>query len=315
MPYTLGNRRVRLARTGQHVGTGWLPPMVDPRDYTPDHPRVRANLGRLARRLADPKSSAPQALPPAVDLRPWCSPIEDQQNLGSCTANATVGVVEYFERRAFGKHLDGSRLFVYKTTRNLIGVTGDTGAWLRNAMGAIVACGVPNEQYWPYTDDPVKFDLEPPSFVYAVGDNFEATKYFSHDPLSKNVPKPDVLASVRKHLAVGIPSMFGFWGYDSFDSAETPGHIPLPTEEELAGDPAWGHAIVAVGYDDSLKITNAVSNATTKGALLIRNSWGTSWGQGGYGWMPYDYILQGVALDFWSLLKMEWVDTDQFLEE
>ena len=314
MPYTLTTQCVRLARTGQQVGTGWLPPMVDPRDYTPDHPKIQASLGRLGKRLAGGRSAGLQALPKSVDLRPWCSPIEDQQQLGSCTANATVGVVEYFERRAFGKHLDGSRLFVYKTTRNLIGVTGDTGAWLRNAMGAIVACGVPHEQYWPYTDDPVKFDLEPPQFVYAVADNFEATKYFAHDPLSKNVPKPDVLASVKKYLAVGIPSMFGFWGYPSFDSTEVPGHIPLPSNAEIAGEPSWGHAIVAVGYDDDLQITNTMSNVTTKGALLIRNSWGISWGQSGYGWIPYDYILKGVALDFWSLLKMEWVDTDLFIE-
>ena len=314
MPYTLTTQRVRLTRTGQQVGTGWLPPMVDPRDYTPDHPKIQASLGRLGKRLAGGRSSALQALPTSVDLRPWCSPIEDQQQLGSCTANATVGVVEYFERRAFGKHLDGSRLFVYKTTRNLIGVTGDTGAWLRNAMGAIVACGVPHEQYWPYTDDLAKFDLEPPQFVYAVADNFEATKYFAHDPLSKNVPKPDVLASVKKYLAAGIPSMFGFWGYPSFEATEVPGHIPLPSNAEIGGEPSWGHAIVAVGYDDDLQITNTMSNVTTKGAFLIRNSWGISWGQSGYGWIPYDYILKGVALDFWSLLKMEWVDTDQFLE-
>lgn len=70
-------------------------------------------------------------------------PIESQGDLGSCSEHAAIGIVEYFERRAFGKHLDGSRLFVYKTTRNLIGVTGDTGAWLRNAMGALVirVCG------------------------------------------------------------------------------------------------------------------------------------------------------------------------------
>ena len=272
MPYPLANQRIRLPRSGREVGTGWLPPMVDRRDYAPDHPRVQASLGRLAKPI-ERRLSGSKSLPPSVDLRPWCSPIEDQQQLGSCTAHATVGVVEYFERRAFGKHLDGSRLFVYKTTRNLLGLTGDTGAWLRNAMGAIVTCGVPHETYWPYTDDPVKFDLEPPQFVYAVADNYEATKYFAHDPLSKNVPKPDVVASVKKYLAAGIPSMFGFWGYPSFDSAEAPGQIPLPTDQEFAGQPAWGHAIVAVGYDDSVKITNPVSGVTTTGAFLIRNSW------------------------------------------
>ena len=87
---------------------------------------------------------------------------------------------------------------------------------------------------------------------------------------------------------------------------------PRDYTEELAGDPAWGHAIVAVGYDDSRVVANPVTNKKTKGALLIRNSWGDSWGEHGYGWMPYEYVLQNVALDFWSLLKMEYVDSSQF---
>jgi len=223
-----------------------------------------------------------------------------------------MGIVEYFERRGNGKHIDGSRLFVYKTTRNLIGVTGDTGAWLRNAMAALVACGVPGERYWPYTDQAPDFDMEPPAFVYAVADNYEALKYFGHDPQSAHVPTADVVKSVKHYLALGVPSMFGFWGFPSFDGGDQPGHIPLPTDAELAGDPAWGHAIVAIGYDDAKTITNTTNNVTTTGALLIRNSWGTVWGDAGYGWMPYDYVLKGVAMDFWSLLKMEWLDTDQF---
>lgn len=100
-----------------------------------------------------------------------------------------MGVVEYYENRARGKHLDGSRLFVYKATRNLMGVIGDTGAWLRTTMGALVLCGVPPEKYWPYTDNKQPgpsgqrtFDDEPPSFVYALGDNYEAIRYWCHDP-------------------------------------------------------------------------------------------------------------------------------------
>jgi C1A family cysteine protease len=271
-------------------------------------------MERLEAQLKSRKSTVFQTPPSSVDLRPWCSPIENQGALGSCTAHAAVGVVEYYERRAFGRHLDGSRLFVYKATRNLLGVTGDTGAWLRNTMGALVTCGVPNERYWPYTDSIPDFDREPPQFVYAVADNFEALKYFCHDPLGKNVPAREVVDSVKRYLAARIPSMFGFWGYGSFDSGDQPGHVPLPTDTELAGDPEWGHAIVAVGYDEARRITNTVSNKSTTGAFLIRNSWGPTWGQAGYGWLPYDYVLKGIAMDFWSLLKMEYVDTDRFFD-
>jgi len=298
-------RPVLLAGTPIPHGTGWLPPMPDLRDYTEEMPQIADMATKL--KLTDKKKL--EALPATVDLRQWCSPIEDQQQLGSCTANAGVGEVEYFQRRAKGKHLDGSRLFVYKATRNLMQATGDTGAWLRNTMGALVLCGVPEEKYWPYTDADPAFDAEPPSFVYAIADNYEALKYFCHDPQGANISGANVLASVKKYLAAGVPSMFGFWGFASFDYCDTRGGIPYPCPGEQA---QWGHAIVAVGYDDGKKIKNTRCNKSTTGALLIRNSWGTAWGDNGYGWLPYDYVKNRLALDFWSLLSMEWVDSKQF---
>ncbi|MBN2196792.1 MAG: hypothetical protein JW751_28560 [Polyangiaceae bacterium] len=284
--------------------------MVDRRDYTVQHPEVKPLVSALKKRTVRRASKAPTT----VDLRPWCSPIEDQEQLGSCTAHAAVGIVEYFERRALGKHIDGSRLFVYKTTRNLIGVSGDTGAWLRNAMGALVLCGVPGERYWPYTDRDPEFDREPPPFVYAIADNFEAIRYFAHDPLGGGLARTAVLESLKAFLGIQVPAMFGFWGYGTFDYGDEPGHIPLPSAAEMSGDPSWGHAVIAVGYDDKRKITNTLTNQTTTGALLIRNSWGVGWGDGGYGWMPYEYVLRGIALDFWSLLSTKWADTEQFLD-
>lgn len=288
------------------TGTGWLPPKPDLRDYDAEHPTIGAMKSALGMKKT---KKALKAIRPKVDLREWCSPVEDQGSLGSCTANSAVGIVEYFERRAGGNHVEGSRLFVYKATRNLMGATGDTGAWLRFTMGALTLCGIPPAKYWPYTDADPDFDEEPPSFVYAVADNYEAINYFCHDPLGANKPPPDVLQSVKWFVAAGIPSMFGFWGFDSFDHSDVPGGIPYPCPGEQA---QWGHAIVAIGYDDKKKIKNTVCNETTTGAFLIRNSWGTGWGEEGYGWMPYEYVLSGLAVDFWSLLSMKWIDTKKF---
>lgn len=294
-------RQIELGETKEKFGTGWLPPMPDMRDYSVEHKDIK-DMG-LKLGLTAPTLS----LPPKVDLRKWCSPIENQLSLGSCTAHAGVGVVEYLEQRAHGKYIDGSRLFLYKATRNLMKVTGDTGAWLRNVMGALVLCGVPDEKYWPY--DVSEFDQEPSAFVYAVADDYQALKYFCHDPQSSNVPTKTVLSTVKRYLAAGIPSMFGFWGFPSFNNTNVSGGIPYPCTGESA---QWGHAVVAVGYDNNKKIKNTSCGLETKGALLIRNSWGTSWGEKGYGWLPYDYVLKKLAIDFWSLLKMEWVDTDNF---
>lgn len=280
----------------QKFAMGWQRDVPDFRDFSPQSDKI-------AELFSDPKVNSPlkaskPALPQSVDLSDWCSPVEDQGDLGSCTANAGVGLMEYYENRAFGRYLDASRLFLYKVTRNLLGLTGDTGAWLRTTMKAMVLFGVPPERYWPYETQSPQFDEEPTAFCYSFAQSYKSLRYYRLDPPSTSTT--DLLKRVKRFLAAGYPSMFGFTVYN-FGNADGEFAFPGP-QDPVQG----GHAVVAIGYDDKRKI------GKEKGALKIRNSWSETWGQAGYGWLPYRYVEEGLAVDFWSLFSQDYVETGNF---
>lgn len=241
-------------------------PSRSPGDYSPTDHNVVAMLKGLKR----PRSGRSSRFA-RVDWREYCPAVEDQQNLASSTAHACVGLVQYLQRRATGKLLKPSRLFLYKMTRRLLHRTGDTGANLQATLKAMVRFGIPPEQYWPY--DTAKFDDEPDSFLFSFAPEYSSIICVRLDP--RGATGSETLGYVKSYLAAGFPSMFGF---TMFNSLSEDADIPFPT---IYDSVRGGQGVAAVGYDDRCRIRS------TKGPLLIRNPLGPSWGDTGYGWLPY----------------------------
>jgi len=278
---------------------GWKRDLPNIKDFTMESEQIKPLLKGLNKPISKD-----------VDLRKGFSPVEDQGNIGSCTSQAAAALLEYFELNSQGKYIDASRLFLYYGARILGGYfPGDNGAEIRNAMGALVLFGSPPEKFWPYKEELVNSVPDPVCF--ALAQSYQAVKYYRLDTPKKT--RQDVLNDIKLHLSNSIPVMFGFTCYSSLDRPEVAktGAIPYPSvKEKMEG----GHAIVAAGFSDDKIIVNPFSGKKTIGALLIRNSWGTNWGQElkGYGWLPYQYVLDGLAVDFWVMLSSEWVDIDLF---
>jgi C1A family cysteine protease len=242
--------------------------------------------------------SAPAAvlasLPPAVDLRPQCPPVYDQGRIGSCTANAIAGAIQ-FDRKKNKEAPDfiPSRLFIYYNERYIEGdVPYDRGAQIRDGIKSVHKLGVCPETDWTYDDTPAETDggpwpkgakpaQRPPQSAYSDAAKYKVVTY------QRLV---QTLSQLRGCLAHGLPFVFGFTVYSSFFDQQTGKQkvtIPLPSDSDQV---IGGHAVVCVGYKDSDHV------------FICRNSWGTDEGEKGYFYLPYSYLTDAqLASDFWVI--------------
>lgn len=265
-------------------GTGWVRDFPDPRDLTVHHDRVRAF------KLAD------DALPSSHTI-PRLPPIVNQGHIGSCTACAVLGMYQTYVLQTGKMPEQPSRLFTYKTSRNLLGWKGDTGAYLRTAMQSLALFGSLPERYFTYREQNV--DVEPESFHYSIAQSYQSLTYYRLDPIGKEAAK--VLESVKRNLTANRACVFGIVLFNNVDAHNA--DIPMPGPHD--GN-RGGHAMFAVGYNDDKAIGGS------RGAFRVANSWGEAMGDRGFFWLPYDYVLKGLMTDIWTMMSAEWIDLGVF---
>lgn len=205
-------------------------------------------------------------LPASVDLRPLCPPIYDQGGLESCVSNATAGSVEFTQMsEKLADIFTPARLFIYYNQRVLEGtVSQNVGTSFSDAITVVTKQGSPHETLWPY--DESQFAVQPPGSVYTDGLSHLVTAY-------EYVNQTET--AFKEALYSNLPVMIGVVVYPSFESAPN-GVVPMPAPTEA---PLGGHAILLVGYDDASQ------------TFIFRNSWGTGWGNQGYGTLPYAFVV------------------------
>ena len=224
--------------------------------------------------------AAADPLPPVVDLRNWCSEVEDQRQTQSCVANAVVGSLELLQRKEGHSVQDLSRMFVYYNSRALHGYENkDAGTFVHTAMAAIMAYGICEERLWPFSE--ININVKPIDNCFRNAENYRGVEFAE---IAKGTPLTHVLArGIPVVMAVKLPR-------EAYNAADATGIMALPEGGGGSAHTHGNHSMTVVGYDLAAK------------TYLVRNSWGANWAKGGYFQMPFAiFDERGFAGQSWAI--------------
>ena len=293
------------------AGLGWQPDVPDVRDHTVTRP---SDVEFMLERMGFGKSE----LRSREDIRDenLLPPAQDQGNLGASCAFAVMDLVEYLERKYGSRFLEGSKLFLHQMSLRFKtpSISAENyhalDTTLRTTFKALRRVGTPPAVYWAY--DAERFNSQPiDPLLFSFSREYASIQYVRLDVSPDRGAGPSTpdrtIGIVKQLLANGIPCVCGISVPRSLTTSPL---IPVPNgRDELRG----GQAVLILGYEDSGSAGNKSKAQMSPrrrnqgtGTFLIRSSWGTGWGDEGYGWLPQEYITMGFASDFWTAVKPDW---------
>lgn len=256
-----------------------------PKSAVPVHHRIcnvvpSVNTERdwhFADAIASGALGAVATLPPSVDLRAAWWAIDDQEDTGSCVGWATAeGVVRYHMVKAakLGKSTQLSPRFVWMGSKETDEFTTrpetfveEAGTSLKAAMDVVRKYGAVPMSTLPFHITTAMY-AGPENTLYALAAQRRVSSYFN---LLRD------LQQWKAWLASHGPILAALNVDRSWDNAAaTGGNIDTFVPNTVRG----GHAIAVVGY-------------TAGGRFIVRNSWGTGWGDKGFGYVTPAYIAAG----------------------
>ncbi|MCZ8342123.1 MAG: cysteine protease [Leptospira sp.] len=229
-------------------------------------------------------------LPASIDLSSKMPPVGNQGQQNSCVAWASGYAIksylvknggqisEYDPPFAGGK---GQNVFSPAFIYNQQNGGKDQGLYYYKTMEFLQKSGVAPWSSMPYSDK--DFLSQPSQTVKEEGLKYKIKSYSR-----LNMKSPDDLKRV---LASGNVVLFGIIIDDAFYKLKG-----AEVYDQNGGKSYGGHAMTIVGYDDSKK-----SKSGRKGAFKIQNSWGTYWGDKGYGWISY-HMMAKVGQEAYSMI-------------